>query len=122
MPRGKLSAQRSQQRKLDQELRRESRLSQAPERAFAMLTKRIEWLNDKIAWAQANDKPNGLYIEEREAVIWAVDKIRDLAKDLVNLSDSNQQLRVELGSLKLDLERAYAYHQGFDARRPQWQK
>lgn len=69
----------------EKQKRRESRLSTnlSPERAFYLIAKRVEWLNDKIAWAQANNLKYALYIEEREALLWAVDKIKELSEKLL---------------------------------------
>lgn len=56
----------------------------SPERAFRLVTKRVTWLNDKIAWAQANGHKSALYVEEREALLWMMDKIKELCEKLLD--------------------------------------
>lgn len=54
-----------------------------PKRAFWLLNKRVEWLNDKIAIRQANNQSYYHYVDEREALIWLMDKVKELCEKLL---------------------------------------
>lgn len=53
---------------------------------FDILFRRVDWLNDKIAWAMVNGKKAGLYEAEREALLWLMDECRRMAARLVGVS------------------------------------
>lgn len=53
--------------------------------AFRAITQRISWLNDKIAWCQVNDMKFSLYVREREALLWMMDKVKELSSELLAL-------------------------------------
>lgn len=54
-----------------------------PEKAFNIVTRRIDWLEDKIAFCQANNLKYDLYIREKEALLWMLDKIKELSQKLL---------------------------------------
>lgn len=58
-------------------------LNMTPSEVFQILTRRIVWLNDKIAWNEANDIPYLLYVKERESIFWIMDKVAEMAKLLM---------------------------------------
>lgn len=72
---------------------RDSRLSTniKPERAFYLITKRIEWLNAKICYNQDNNIPSNHFVEEREAMFWFMDKVKDLSEKLLKSGEGNIQ-------------------------------
>lgn len=57
------------------------------EEAFFRVTKRIEWLNDKILWCKINDKKHELYDRERESLFWMMDKIKELSEKLLRMEE-----------------------------------
>lgn len=95
MPNGSSAKQRQREEytrtSLERQARREARMSSnlSPERAFRLVTKRVAWLNDKIAWAQANGHRSTLYVEEREALLWMMDKIKELCERLLSVSPTH---------------------------------
>lgn len=52
-------------------------------RAFFILRKRIEFLNDKVTRRMDAGEPYSLYLEEREAMIWLMDKVNELAGEKI---------------------------------------
>jgi len=54
-----------------------------PERAFKFVTRRIKWLNEKIAERQDEGRHWTLYLEEREALLWMMDTIQELSRRLL---------------------------------------
>lgn len=61
-----------------------------PSRAFFMINRRILWLSHRIQQCQANGDKYGLYLAEREALIWAVDKIKELSAKMIDLTTQLQ--------------------------------
>lgn len=59
-------------------------LSMKPEEVFEITLRRVAWLNDKIAWNQANGIKYGLYIRERESLLWLMDKVKELSQKLLD--------------------------------------
>lgn len=51
--------------------------------AFKSITTRVDWLNDKIAWNQANGLKFMFYVRERESLLWMMDKIKELSERLL---------------------------------------
>ncbi len=65
----------------------EARLAEnlTAEEAFERMWRRVVYLNDKIAWNRANDLKFELYIREREAIFWMLDKIKELSEKLLQV-------------------------------------
>lgn len=58
------------------------------EDAFLAVVKRVSWLNDKIAWSQANGKGFHLYVIERESLLLLADKVKELSERLLAKASS----------------------------------
>lgn len=52
--------------------------------AFKSVIMRVNWLNDKIAWNQANGLKFMFYVHERESLLWMVDKVKELSEKLLS--------------------------------------
>lgn len=62
-----------------------------PARAFFILRKRIEFLNGKIISRMDAGEHYSLYLEEREAMIWLMDKVNELAGEkIIELDELDQ--------------------------------
>lgn len=65
-----------------------------PNRAFHLVNRRIDYLNQRIESCRIDGKPASLYVDEREALLWMQDKIAELAGKLLDLTgdtDDNQR-------------------------------
>lgn len=62
---------------------------------FNSINRRVLYLTDKIAWCIVNDKPYNLYLHEREALIWATDKIKELSSRLFMITTKPDNLTPE---------------------------
>jgi hypothetical protein len=87
----------AQQRRQSERLRRQQIFEGClaenlkPERAFYLVRKRVEWLNDKIQWALANGQKTFHYTEEREALLWMLDKIAELSRKLLAVEPQKKE-------------------------------
>lgn len=61
-----------------------------PQRAFHLVNKRINWLNDRIIFNRANRLPYWYFIEEREGLIWLLDKVGELSKKLLEFVEKEK--------------------------------
>jgi hypothetical protein len=93
MSQGSLAHQRRQSERLQRKQTFAACLAEnlRPERAFYLVRKRIEWLNDKIAWALANEQKTFHYTEEREALLWMLDKIAELSRKLLAVEPQRKE-------------------------------
>lgn len=86
-----LSPSKLRRKQADQKLRAELQARSASryaehlsaEDAFSLITRRITWLNNKIDDVRALGRPYDLYLREREALLWMMDKVKELAEKLL---------------------------------------
>lgn len=67
-----------------------------PDRAFKLICKRIEWLNQKIDANREAGKGFELFIQEREALIWMMDKVKEMSEKLLEVEEEKQREREDL--------------------------
>lgn len=63
----------------------DSRLAEnlTPEQAFSAICRRVVYLNEKIEHNKQHEMKFELYIREREAMFWMMDKIKELSEKLL---------------------------------------
>jgi len=82
-------------RKSDHEMARKKVKSRPSARqAFRAIISRINWLDDKVQIRNANGQPHDLYIDEREALLWVLDKIASLSRNLVSRDEVIRELLI----------------------------
>lgn len=66
----------------------DSRLAEnlTPEQAFSAICRRVAYLNEKIEYNKLHGMKFELYIREREAMFWMMDKIKELSEKLLEAS------------------------------------
>lgn len=76
------------------------------EHAFISLVSRVDWLNRKIEDCFQVGKPHDLYVQERDSIIWALDKIKELGEKLISKGQKGIPLLEGdlLNKLSLELE------------------
>jgi DNA-binding NarL/FixJ family response regulator len=63
-------------------LSRPFRVKMNAAKSFQSLTARVDWLNNKIEQRVLADLPFDLYVEERDAILWMMDKVKELSERL----------------------------------------
>lgn len=101
----RLTELRHQQALLKLRAEREARSSErlaenlTAEDAFYLIRRRIEYLNDKIDRVRAVGGRYDLYLREREAMFWMLDKIKELAEKLITAEHAIQRQNTRLAEL-----------------------
>lgn len=70
--------------------------------AFIFITRRIQWLDEKAYRCNSQGSPFELYVEEREALLWILDKIKYLSARLLVYEEMYGPLKTKVAEIDVD--------------------
>lgn len=73
-----------------------------PSSAFRSIFCRIKWLDNKIDLCAQNGLPFLMYQQERDGLLWFVEKVIEQARKLVKLGDDSQKVTAIINRHELD--------------------